>query len=88
MNEIQLEFNLNDASETDVKLAYMQKQLNEIAESMGKVRRKMFAELSEMKKILTDIKNENEQLRNQIKDFKNEKTDWDYCKGEYLFQVK
>ncbi len=88
MNELQLEFNLTDASDSDVKLSYMQKQIDAMSESMGKVRRKMFADLGEMKKQLLEMKAENELLRTQLREYTSEKTEWQYGKDDYLFQVK
>lgn len=88
MNAIQLEFNLENESETDVKHSIMQKQLDEMHESMGKVRRKLFSEMGEMKKLYICLKNENDELKRKLKDIRNEKTEWIYTKENYLFDVR
>ncbi len=85
---VQMEFNINNDSATDVKLSLMQKQIDEMHESMGKVRRKLFGEMGEMKKLYTELKAENEGLKMQLKELKNEKTEWVYTKEDCLFDVQ
>jgi hypothetical protein len=60
---MQLYLNLDNLTEEEHYLATMQRQIDELVESMGKVRRKMFAELGEVKKICSDLKEENAHLR-------------------------
>ena len=88
MNGIQLEFNVDNESESDVKFSLMQKQIDVMNESMGKVRRKLFGEMSEMKKNYQELKNENEALKQQLKEIKNEKDEWYYTKEGALFGVR
>ena len=88
MSEIQLEMNLDNLSENDLKLALMQKQISDMHESMGKVRRKLFGELGEVKKLVARLQEENELLHKSIKESKNEQTDWIYAEGGYLFDVR
>ena len=84
---IQLEFNMKNESEVELKFSEMQKQLNEMNESMGKVRRKLFAEMGELKKLLHEMKMENENMRNKLNEFSNEKTEWVYKSGDKLFEL-
>ena len=87
MSAIQLEFNLKDESDIDVKLSIMQKQIVAMEESMGKVRRKMFSQLGEMQKICLEVKNENEILKEALRKMKNEEIDWTFGKQGTLFDV-
>ena len=80
MNEIQLEFNIDEKSDVELKLGYMQKKLEEMHESMGKVRRKLFSEM-------TEIKKENLRMKQIIEDLSNEKITWVYGEGDSLFNV-
>jgi len=88
MNTIQLELNLNNESGSDLKLFTMQNQLDEMSDSMGKVRRKLFSEMGEMKKLYISLKNENEELKLKLRKMRNEKTEWVYTKEGYLFDVR
>lgn len=63
---MQLYLNLDNVSEQEHHLAMMQRQIDELVESMGKVRRKMFAELGEVKRICADLKEENAHLRQAL----------------------
>lgn len=85
---MQLEFNLENKSESDVKLDQMQKQIDTAVESMGKVRRKLFSEMGELKKIMAELKVENETLKTQVRELKNEKIEWQYQKTDCLFDVR
>lgn len=86
MNAIQLEFNLDDSDEYDIRLSCMQKQLDAMNESMGKVRRKIFAEIGELKKLIHCLQQENELLKNRL--MESPKIDWDYSKNHELFSIK
>jgi len=85
---IQLEFNIENKSSQDRQLSDMQKQINQISESMGKVRRKIFSEVSEVKKLCAELKKENEQLKSMLKESTNEKIEWTYGQGGCLFDVQ
>ncbi len=87
MNAIQLEFNLDDFDEYDIRLSCMQKQLDAMNESMGKVRRKIFAEVGELKKLIHCLQQENELLKNRL-NMENPKIGWDYSKNHELFSLK
>jgi hypothetical protein len=83
--ETQLKLNLEDLSKTELKLQQMQLQVDLFCESMGKVRRKLFAEVSELKKLVNELKAENQELRGMLK---QEPVDWSYAEGDYLFMAK
>lgn len=81
MSAIQLEFNIENKTSSEMEIHYMQKQLCEMNESMGKVRRKLFSEITELKKMISDIQKENTMLKSK------EPIEWDYNKPEYLFDI-
>lgn len=87
MTAIQLEFNIENESDEDHKLYAMQKQIDCVNESMGKVRRKLFSELGEMKKLICELRTENQNLQETLKELKNEKLHWSYAQGDTLFNV-
>ncbi len=84
MSAIQLEFNINNESEEDYRFSYMQKQINEMNESMGKVRRRIFSEVGELKKLILSLREENETLKKRV----HEKTDWQYMINDSLFDIQ
>jgi hypothetical protein len=86
-NTMQLEFNLENLSPEQLTLSVMQNQLHVMNESMGKVRRKLFAELGEVKKLYAEMKNENESLKSKINTLHHEKTEWLYQTNESLFEI-
>ena len=86
-NNMQLEFNLESLTPEQLTLSIMQNQLHVMNESMGKVRRKLFAELGEVKKLYLQMKTENEDLKSKISLLKNEKTEWLYQTNESLFEL-
>jgi hypothetical protein len=86
MIEVQLELNIQNAPESDVRLALMQKQIDGIHDSMGKVRRRIFAEVSEMKKLYVSLQQENEMLKNELALLKDQKTEWLYCQDGFLLK--
>lgn len=88
MNAIQLEFNVTDETESEIKIAIMQKQLDAMHESMGKVRRKLFSQMGELQKLYLELKTDNEILREVLRELKNEKTEWIYTQGGNLFDVR
>lgn len=83
----QLELNLEDKNNEDLKLFHMQKQLDAMNESMGKVRRKLFSELTEMKKLLGLITQENESLKVTVHKLQNQKQEWAYTQDDFLFKT-
>jgi len=88
MSTIQLEFNIKNESDDELKFSLMQKQISDMHESMGKVRRKLFSEMGEVKKLYEELKDENEKLRMKLKEMNNEKTEWVYTTEDRLFDVR
>lgn len=88
--EVQLELNIENKTSEEMQLAIMQKQIDQMCESMGKVRRKLFSELGEMKKVCSELQKENEELKSVLKELKNEKTktEWIYGQNGCLFDVR
>ena len=85
--EIQLEFNVENKSREELAADLVLKQFAELHNSMGKVRRKLFAELGEMKKHFAIIQMENEELKSMLKEFTHGKTQWTYAQNDCLFDV-
>lgn len=85
---IQLQLNLENESPENLKLNAMQKQIDVMNESVGKVRKKLFAELGEFKKLLHLLKGENENLKQSIREIKGEKIEWLYTQEDSLFEIK
>ena len=86
-NTIQLEFNLESLSPEQLTLVTMQKQLEIMNDSMGKVRRKLFAELGEVKKMYQQMKMENDDLKSKIHLIGHGKTEWLYQTNDSLFEI-
>jgi len=82
--ELQFNLNLDDKTEVEIKLDILQKQIDAIEESTGKVRRKLFAELGELKKICGSLQIENETLKSELLAVKNVKNDWQYLQSYTL----
>lgn len=87
MEDIQLEFNLQDIPYDDHRIDQMQKQVDGACVMMNNVRKKLFAELGEVKKQVAALKKENEELRDKLKSFTNEKTEWIYDSEDRLFEI-
>lgn len=88
MHSIQLELNIENKSHSDFQLESMQRQIDEMNSSMGKVRRKLFSELDQMKKLYATLLKENEELKVTVRKLNNEKTEWAYSEGDYLFNER
>jgi L-lactate utilization protein LutB len=84
---IQLELNFQEKTPEEMTLSLMQKQINEMHESMGKVRRKMFAELGEVKKMHDRLIKEHADLQSSISAMLNQKTEWLYQSVDTLFEI-
>jgi len=85
---IQLEFNLEDRTSDEMKLYLMQKKMDEFCCSMDKVRRKLFAELGDVKRLCAEIQRENCKLKLILRRVSGERDEWIYLQGEYLFELK
>lgn len=85
---VQLEFNIDNKSSQEMSLDAMQKQIDQMSVSMDKVRRKLFAELGEMKRLYADLQKQNEELKNILRNTSYEKTQWSYGQKGCLFDVQ
>jgi hypothetical protein len=85
MIDTQLELNFDNENDNDRKLSHMQKQIDEMCESMGKVRRKLFSQMGELQKTCAILQQENETLRNMIKEKENR--EWSYLRNDSLFEL-
>lgn len=90
MSAIQYELNMENQSEIDVKFSNIQKQVDAACASMDKVRRKLFAENGEMKKLHQKLIIEIDDLREQLRRLQdeNKKVEWVYGEGDSLFNVR
>ena len=86
--EVQYELNLEDKTDAEVKIDLIQKQVDATNESMGKVRRKLFAEVGELKKMILALQQDNAMLKNQVAMLLNQRTEWVYSQNEELFSIK
>ncbi len=87
-DNIQLELNFQDKSFEEMTLISMQKQMDAMQESMHKVRKKLFGELGEVKKLYAALFQENETLKVKINTLSNEKTEWFYKTEDSLFEER
>lgn len=85
---VQLEFNFDDKNPEEMQLHLMQKQIDEFCQSMDKVRRKLFSELGEMKKVCASLQKENEDLKATLKEIKHGKTQETDGQADSLFDVR
>lgn len=87
MEAVQLELNIENQSDSCLRLAEMQRQLDFMSESVGKVRRKLFSEMGEVKKMCVSLQEENRELKRMLRKLTNEKTEWIYGQNDCLFEV-
>jgi archaellum component FlaC len=85
---IQLEFNIDNKTPEEVRLSMMQKQIDESIETLGKVRRRLFAELGEMKKVCATLQKENQDLKEKLHNLTQDKIEWTYGQNHMLFDIK
>ncbi len=92
MINLQLEMNLDNLSNNDLKFVEMEKQINTMSESLHKVRKKLFAEIGELKKTLTSVQLSNVEILQQLHEA-NEKlgvrndVKFSYEKKDCLFSI-
>lgn len=86
--DIQLELNIDNRSVEDVRADIMQKQMDAIHESLTKTRKKLFAEVGNLKKLLGEILIENDRLKDALSKTNHEKVEWIYKQEDSLFDVK
>lgn len=81
--EVQLELNLDNLDNQDLQIRELEDRFNKLNDSMGKVRRRMFQELGEVKKMVAFLQAENSELKAAIR----QKIEYEYVKDDYLVRV-
>lgn len=81
MTAIQLEFNLNNASAEAVICAQIQ-------ESVRKMQKKLFCEMSEVKKLNGRLQFELALVKEELRKVKGEAIEWEYLQNDRLFDIK
>jgi hypothetical protein len=85
VNAFQLKFDFDEDDKIDMRLKEMQLQLNAMTETNMKVRKKLFAETGELKKLVISLKIKNEMLERQIREATGKKEEWSYLSEDSLF---
>ncbi len=89
MTAVQLEFNIENKSDEELRFDNMQKQIDIFCDSMGKVRKKLFAEQGELKKLCAKLATENQQMKDILDKINHEKIEWIYkTEDGCLFDVR
>lgn len=88
MNEIQLEFSLEDKSPIEIKVDHIQKLIEELQKKEDRVRKKLFAQLSELQKTCALLQQENIEFKDKLKKITSEKIEWTYFENDNLFQMQ
>lgn len=86
MLNVQLEFNFENETKEKIEFDILQKQITALAESQNKVRKKLFAENSHLKKRLLEAETQIQELKNRLSDKKE--TEFEYISAENLFELK
>jgi peptidyl-tRNA hydrolase len=81
MNELQLEFNIENLSPLELKMQEMQKQIDSIEESAHKVRKKLFAKVGELEKLCAKMQKELDEKKSQ------DAVVFNYNKTDCLFEI-
>lgn len=81
---IQLEFNLENKSDVDVKMDYLETYIEKVDKKSDNVRRGLFARYNELAKLMLKQQQEIEQLKAYIAK-QNSEQSWDYFKEGELF---
>lgn len=68
-------------------LFLLQQQIDAQVEAVRKLRKKLFAELSTLKKSHSELHQENIKLKEIVYELANKKTDWIYRQNGCLFDV-
>lgn len=87
MEAIQMQLNVLGKSDDELKYSLIQQQIDAINESVGKVRRKLFAELGEVKKQHALLMIEHQELKEKLRG-SNGKVEYVYNQEGNLFLVR
>lgn len=81
--EVQLELNLENLDKTDMRIREMEERFSALSDSMGKVRRRLFQDMGELKKLVAFLQAENSELKAAVR----QKLEYEYLKDDYLVRV-
>jgi hypothetical protein len=84
MVAIQLEFDIENKCDVERKIDYMEKHIAALDNSLTSVRKRLFAEVNQLRKMCDKLNRENHDLRYKIV---GEKIEWNYESDEVLFEV-
>lgn len=85
MNAIQLEFPIKDETDVEIKINYVQKENALLRESLRKIQKRLFAEVSDLRKLCIMEMQEKEELKSLVRKMINEKAEWLYGEANCLF---
>lgn len=86
MSDTQLDLNIDNLSQDQIAFNELKKKVEDLSESQGKVRKKLFAEVGELKKKNKLLEEEIERLKLIIDPPK--KSEFEYITDDSLFEVK
>ena len=86
MSEAQLDLNIDNLTQSQIEFNELKKKVEEIAESAGKVRKKLFAEVTELKKKNKILEDEIERIKLIIDPPK--RAEFEYITEDSLFEIK
>lgn len=84
----QLEFNITNETELELRLSEMEKHIDEMHQTMDKVRKKLFSQLDYLQKLCLELQNENRNLKTTIRELSNEEKPWIYRQDGRLFDLR
>lgn len=84
----QLEFNITNETELEIRISEMEKHIDEMHQTMDKVRKKLFSQLGDLQKLCLELQSENHNLKETIRRLMNEETTWVYAKKDRLFDLR
>ena len=88
MENLQLEFELQDKNSLEIKIENLQMQLIAQKKSNESVRKKLFAEMKSVIDFCKTLQDENTKLFNELRKVQNEKAQWIYMQRDCLFDVQ
>lgn len=88
MEPVQLELNLDNLNPDQLAIFHLKKQMEALTDSMGKVRRKLFAEIGRISKHCAELERHNAEISGQLMRLANEKPRYEYHQGEFLFTMQ
>ena len=84
---IQLELNLDNESYEATRCNQMQHQIDLMHESLNKTRKRLFFEMGELRKLCHQLRAENGELKETVREIKGDKIEWLYASDGNLFGI-